>query len=241
MSLHIEEKVEKRVITYVPPSFTFLGKKDVPPSDFNADEKTEWERQKREYHQPKVRKSDLIAKKNETERIETERIRDLQKKENDLREKKVIEEKVENFKKQCPDGNSFEYRRVLELGEKVENFKKLYPEGKERNDYITKLQKDYLYLLSQEKDIRNQYAIIEGTGVKNFSGIRVVVSIYSAGGRTYDYRNDPMLKKYEKKRDELLEPIQTKIDEQAKIMNDINSIYVNMGYCNSKVPFFRNY
>jgi len=65
MSLHIEEKVEKRVITYVPPSFTFLGKKDVPPSDFNADEKTEWERQKREYHQPKVRKSDLIAKNKE--------------------------------------------------------------------------------------------------------------------------------------------------------------------------------
>jgi len=68
MSLHIEEKVEKRVITYVPPStwsYYLSGKPDVPPSDFNADEKTEWERQKREYHQPKVRKSDLIAKNKE--------------------------------------------------------------------------------------------------------------------------------------------------------------------------------
>jgi hypothetical protein len=202
MSLHIEEKVEKK---------------------------------------PKVRKSDLIAKINETERIETERIRDLQKKENDLREKKVIEEKVENFKKLYPKGNEHVYRMNAEIEYKVENFKKLYPEGKERNDYITKLQKDYLNLSSQERAIRDKYAIIEGSKGINIGGKRVVVSTYSAGGRIYDSHNDHNLKKYEKERDKLLEPIQSKRDEQAKLMNDINSIYVNMGYCNSKVPFFRTY
>jgi len=203
---------------------------DSPPSWFNADEKAEWEKQKREYPE----KQRII-------REQAERDKEQADQERNKAATLSIEEKVEIFRKQCPDGNSFEYRRRLELGEKVENFKKLYPEGKERNDYITKIRQDYLNLLSQEKAISNQYAIIEGTGVRKISGRMVVISTYSAGGRIYDSRNDSKLKKYEKKRDELLEPIRSKRDEQAKIMNDINSIYVNMGYCNSKVPFFRSY
>ena len=121
-----------------------------------------------------------------------------------------------------------------EIEYKGENFKKLYPEGKERNDYISKLQKDYLNLSSQERSIMDKYALIERRGSKG-------ITHYYCLNRVFKHRNDAMLKIYEKERDDLVEPIRSKRHEQAKIMNDINSIYVNMGYCTSKVPFFRTY
>ena len=52
--------LKKRVITYVPPSYwsSYLsGKPDVPTSDYNAYEKAEWEKLKRDYHEKEEREN----------------------------------------------------------------------------------------------------------------------------------------------------------------------------------------